>query len=533
VTMRTPNKFLRRVSGERGFALVLALGVMVVLSMTVVTVVESTAANQRSSNMSTGRVSAYALAEAGLNNALAILRNPSNNALDAYVFCADSASTPTLPCTHTDTYATGRTVWSGTLSWNPAAGTASWAVKTTGYIRNPFGGADLTRTINATIPVVPVTSQPLNNPSWNYVFDRAPNWTGQAFNGCDMTIGNSVNVTSPLYVLGNLCWQNTAQMTKTKLYVKGSMTLSQSANTVGTPSVPIDEAHVGMGCKLQNNASHNPCTNPDHVYANLIDNTVAVVTPPTVDWDGWYLNASPGPYFPCGTPQTGDPPNPTFGTAPAGKLDSPVAAMSDSDTDKLTYRNDNIGIANLTPNSSYKCQTAAGEISWDYPSKTLTVSGTIFIDGSAAINGAGVVRYKGTATLYVWGTMLIKNSSVCPYSEGTTCTTSSWDSTKDLLGIVAHGNGSVAADNQVSSGDSVQFVSVGQSGYPSFDGAVYAQNAIDIGTTALVDGPLDGATVILGQSSSSSFNGFTFVPAGLPGEKTVFALAEAPQVTGG
>jgi hypothetical protein len=187
----------------------------------------------------------------------------------------------------------------------------------------------------------------------------------------------------------------------------------------------------------------------------------------------------------------------------------------------------------LTPGSSYTCKTAAGQISWDATNKILTVSGTIFIDGSAAIQSGGVVRYKGTATLYTWGTILIKNTSVCPYSEGPTCTTTNWDSTKDLLGLVAHGNGSVAADNQVASGDSIQFVNTGQSGYPTFDGAVYGQNAIDIGTTALVDGPLDGATVILGQSSASSFNGFTFVPAGLPGEQTVYALAQTPQVTGG
>src|SRR5205807_6321071 len=154
--MRAIKRIWQRGSTEHGFALVLALGVMIVLSMTVVTVVESTSANQRSSNMSTGRVSAYALAEAGVNNAVAILRNPSNNALDAYVFCPDSTSAPTLPCPHTDTYATGRSVWSGTLSWNPAAGTASWSVTSTGYVRNPFGGADLSRRITATIPVVPV-----------------------------------------------------------------------------------------------------------------------------------------------------------------------------------------------------------------------------------------------------------------------------------------------------------------------------------------------------------------------------------------
>jgi Tfp pilus assembly protein PilX len=514
---RTP----RVLTEEGGFALVLALGVMVVLGMAFVTVIESTASNQRSSNMSTGRGSAYTLAEAGLNNAMAILRSPSNNAIDAYVFCPDSTSLPTLPCVHTDTYTTGQVMWQGTLSSNPAAGTWWWNFTSTGHVRNPSGGADLMRTIKATIPVAPVTSQPLNNPSWNYIFDRAPNWSGVAFSGCDMTIANSVNVTSPLYVLGNLCFQNTAQMTKTKLYVKGSLSLAQSANTIGTSSVPIDEAHVGLGCKYQSNASHNPCVNADNVYAYVIDGALPAVTPPTADWDGWYLNGSPGPYFPCAAPAGGDPPNPTF------LFDNPVAAMTASDATKLSYRNDNQGIVNLTPTASYKCKTASGEISWDYPSRTLTISGTIFVDGSAVINIGGTVLYKGAATLYTWGTMLVKNTNVCAYSAGTSCTTSNWDSTKDLFAIVSHGNGSIAVDNQVAAGDSVQFVS------SHFEGAVYAQNAIDISTTALVDGPLDGATVILGQSSSSTFNGFTFVPAGLPGENTVYALVQTPQITGG
>ena len=77
------------------------------------------------------------------------------------------------------------------------------------------------------------------------------------------------------------------------------------------------------------------------------------------------------------------------------------------------------------------------------------------------------------------------------------------------------------------SGDGVQFVS------SYFQGAVYATNIIEIGTTATVDGPLDGSTVILGQSSTSTFNGYTFVPVGMPGNPTIFALAQTPQVTGG
>ena len=123
--------------------------------------------------------------------------------------------------------------------------------------------------------------------------------------------------------------------------------------------------------------------------------------------------------------------------------------------------------------------------------------------------------------------MLVKNTSLCGYSSGASCTVSSWDSTQDLLGWVANGNGSVVADNQVSAGDGVQFVSA------YFQGAVYATNVIDIGTTSIVDGPLDGSTVILGQSSNSTFSGFTVVPVGMPGNPTVYALAQMPQMTGG
>jgi hypothetical protein len=520
---------LRRLFGEeRGFALVIALGVTVVLSMTVVTVIEAASSNQRNATMSGGRASAYDLAEAGVNNAMSVLRLPTNNALDKYVFCTDSGSLPTLPCKHTDTYSNGKVIWYGTLYQNAAAGTAYWDLFSTGYVRNPYGGADYQKTLRATIPVVPVTTQPLNNPSWNYIFSRNTG-SGVAFSGCDMTLTNSVNVTSPLYVMGNLCLQNTAKISKGPLIVKGSLDQQATQNQVGAAGADINEAHIGRGCRYKSQASHNPCvygaggTTPvrDNIWATILDATPPAVTPPTVQWNDWYLNGSPGPYYACATPQAGDPPNPSFA------FDNPVGVASDTDANKLAYKNDNQGITNLTPGSSYMCKTVGGELSWDYPNKTLTINGTIFIDGSAKIDIGGIVRYKGQATIYTSGSVLVKNTSVCGYSAGASCTFSSWDSTQDLLGFVANGNGSNAADNQVSPGDGVQFVS------SYFEGAVYATNIVDIGTTATVDGPLDGSTVILGQSSSSTFNGFTFVPVGMPGNPTVYALAQLPQVTGG
>jgi hypothetical protein len=518
---------------EQGFALVIALGVTVVLSMMVVTVIESARSNSRNATMSSGRMSAYNLAEAGINNAMSVLRLPTNNALDIYVFCTDTTTLPTVeagtyPCKRTDTYSAGRVVWYGTLYRNAAAGTAYWDLFSTGYVRNPNGSADYTKTLRATIPVVPVTTQPLNNPSWNYIFSRNTG-SGVALSGCDMTLQNSVNVTSPLYVMGNLCLKNTARISKGPLIVKGSLDLQQAANQAGAIGADLNEAHIGRGCRYLAQPLHTPCvyglggTIPtrDNVWATILDSSAPAVSPPTVNWNDWYLNGSPGPYYPCATPQAGEPANPSF------LFDNPVGVISDSDTNKLAYKNDNQGIANLTPSSSYQCKTVNGELSWDYPTRVLTVSGTIFLDGSAKVDIGGIVRYRGQATIYTSGSVLVKNTMLCGYSAGVLCVFANWDSTKDLLGIVANGNGSLSADNQVPSGDGVQFVS------SYFQGAVYATNIIEIGTTATVDGPLDGSTVILGQSSTSTFNGYTFVPVGMPGNPTVFALAQAPQVTGG
>jgi len=284
-----------------------------------------------------------------------------------------------------------------------------------------------------------------------------------------------------------------------------------------------------MGCRYQSQASHNPCvygaggTTPvrDNVWATILDATPPTITAPTVSWNDWYLNASPGPYYPCAAPLAGEAPNPTFA------FDNPVGVVSDSDTQKLTYKNDNQGVVNLTPSSSYHCKTVGGELSWDYTNKILTLTGTIFIDGSAKVDVGGTVRYKGQATIYTSGSLLVKNTKLCAYTSGSTCVLANWVSTTDLLGFVVNGNGSVPADNQVPAGTGAQFVSA------YFQGAVYATNAIDIDTTSLVDGPLDGSTVKLGQSSNSTFSGFTFVPVGMPGNPTVYALAQLPQLTGG
>jgi hypothetical protein len=509
--------------------LALALGVLVTLSIAGTSALYYASANSRSADTSKGYQSAYALAEAGLNNAMSVLLVPTNNALDRYVFCPDSSSTPPLPCLRTDTYDGGSVRWSGTLVQNVAAGTAYWDLTSTGYVRNPTGGkttSDLKKTIKAKIPVVPTTTQPLNNPSWNYVMARSTG-TGVAFSGCDMTLQQSVNVTSPLYVMGNLCMQNKAKISVGPLVVVGSLDQQSNQNVVGTSAAPLSEAHIGRGCRYFGQTSHNPCLGGapgspnfrDNVFATVLDATPPTISAPTVLWNDWYLNASPGPYFPCQT---------VSGTPPT--FDPTVAAATDTDANKLLYRNNNAGLVNLTPSSSYTCKNTNGELSWNAATKVLTVKGTIFIDGSAKVDNGAVNTYTGEATIYISGTLFFKGAGtkLCAGASNTSCSTASWNSAQDLLGFVVNGNGATGTpDSQVLSGDSVQFTSA------QFMGAVYGTNAIEIDTTSLVDGPLDGSTVMLGQSTSSTFAGFTFVPVGMPGNNAVYALALAPQFNSG
>jgi hypothetical protein len=483
---------------------VLSLGISVILTLSAITVLSSATTNTREANTHVARNAVEELALAGINDAAALLSLPSKNALNPSVFCL-TGQTP--PCSQTVSLGGGSVTFSGYLTG------ATWTITSTATLPNKNGlnTGDVTKTMTAQIPVVPTLTQPLNNPAWNYVYATHPATAGV----CDMTIQQSVVVASPLFVNGNLCLQNTATIMSGPLDVRGSLTLTQTQNTVGTALSKISDAHIAGGCKYKNNAFHLPCQGGavDNVWANVLDSTPSPITAPVVDWDGWYLNASPGPYYPC-TTSSGTPP--TF--------DNVVALPTALDSVKLGYRNDSAGTFNLTPANSYTCQTAGGELSWNAATKALTVRGTIFIDGSVYVNNGAINTYTGQATLYVSGSVLMKNSTLCAQLNvgKTACDAANWNPNEQLLCIVSNGNGSLAQDAQVSPGDSVQLTSA------YFQGAVFATNDVEIQTTSTVDGPIVGSSVKLGQSVTTSFPTITTVPAGMPSNPTVYAQPLAP-----
>jgi hypothetical protein len=138
------------------------------------------------------------------------------------------------------------------------------------------------------------------------------------------------------------------------------------------------------------------------------------------------------------------------------------------------------GSFNLTPGSSYSCQTAGGELSWNASTRVLTVRGTIFIDGSAQVQNGALNTYKGQGSLYLSGTLLVKNSKLCAHVAAGGCDSAGWDPNTTMLVVVANGPGGI----QVPVGDSVQLVS------STFQGALYGTNAVEIDTTSQAIGPI-------------------------------------------
>ena len=106
---------------EEGVALVLAIITMLVLTIALTTVMFMTAAGARDAHRSNAGQKASALAESGINNALAVL---NANYPGTTIYPGDSTLLPT----RTTTYPTGSVTWSGTLVNVPTNPTLEVAV---------------------------------------------------------------------------------------------------------------------------------------------------------------------------------------------------------------------------------------------------------------------------------------------------------------------------------------------------------------------------------------------------------------------
>jgi hypothetical protein len=514
-------KRLRKlIAREEGFALVLALGLTVLLSMTVVTVIESSMSNSRQSNVSMGRIGASSLAEAGINNALAVLTHPNTNALQ------QSA----LPSTEAD--ASQKSYPDGTAKWWGILTGSNWILHGVGLVRNPSGpGApDLRRESTATVDVILAPTQPMTTKLWDYLMNTG---TGSP---CDMTIadgshtGNPATIVSRLYVYGNLCLGTSdggiGLVKDSPLMVKGKLSVNSPSSAVGSSGAPINEMHIGQGCTYLTQALHNPCQvgaggSPafkDNIWATVVDTVVPDITAPTPDWNSSYTNAKPGPMQAC-TTTSGSPP-----------------AWDNNTTRDYSVYNASATAFDLTPASSYSCtvtdaySNVLGKLDWNGSTKVLTIVGTVFIDGAAKVTNGALNQYTGQGTIYLSGTFYMSDGTrLCAAVSGTECDFAAWNPNTKLLGIVANGNGV-----QLASGLGIHLYNA------QFQGALYATNTIRLEGTTRTHGPIIARRIDIGynvSTSSAAANGFplvTTVPTGLPGAPTTRTLVLPPRsFTGG
>jgi Tfp pilus assembly protein PilX len=482
-------KRLRLLGREEGIALVMALGILMVLSITLTSIIYYTSSSSRDASRNHAAQKSYALAEAALNNGADQIaaHYPSQKAVDtAWQTPGCPAATPApLLCGGPVSYLGGTATWS---SWytSTSSTTGTWTIKATGSVANPTGptAAAITRTINGSIDV---SFDPKAAPVWQWVYSGATNALGL----CDMTLDQSTSFYAPIYVVGNLCLQNGAKIeqqagaTGDRLVVGGYLDQQSTQNEVGNSTSRLTGVRLVGACKYKSNGSSGPpCSVNNSTYKVWTQSlATSLPTPPlpdptmtAADWQDRYTIASPGPMHDC-TSWTGT--KPVF--------------------DNNSVLDDSLLLPfSLVPSgSTYSCTTPTGSISWN--GSKLTVSGTIFIDGNIQIttpNGSPA-QYVGVGNIFASGTISFQNNSgLCAKLSGSNCDTvyGDWDPRTAMLILAAYNKKGLPLSDSI-------VVSQSQ-----FQGGLYGQTSINVGQSSSVQGPMvSPATIKPGQSGTATF----------------------------
>ena len=488
-----------RLRDESGIALIVALGILVVFGLTTAAMIEFTSASSRTSSVSRSSSVAQALAEAGVNDAQARLNDSASNPLaptlltptGGGVTCPDGVNT----CFQS-AYEGGTTLWFGTFD----AAASQWTVTSWGLTPNPTGSSDLRRVIRATTAVVPNAMQPSFVPAWSYVYARATSNSTT----CDVIVNEHAVVDVNFYILGNLCMNNHGEILESndanpvRLIVRGKVALWNHGKVGASVSDRVTRAEVGGGCTSSISSAGHYCTTADDFFVDEYTQTPTVIDPPAAGHESWYATAKPGPGFPC---TTASGPVPTW----------------DNDTTLNLATSGSAPTFNLTPASDYTCRydqngATVGELSWVASTRTLTVRGVMYYDGSMTASGA-VNVYDGGATLFLTGTLTTANNTLfCAVKTASDCDFGAWNPNAEMLVFVVNGG---SATNTVSFANGTRF-----------QGALHAKNTIDLGNDAHVEGPMITERLSLGQHVElEPLPEITAVPVGTPGNPiTQFTL---------
>ncbi len=438
---RVVSAWRRLLREEEGIALVLVIVSMLVLTIALTTVMFMTAAGARDAHRSNAGQKASALAESGINNALAVL---NANYPGVIIYPGDSTLLPT----RTTTYPTGSVTWSGTLvnvPANPAGWKWQWELTALGSVKNPTGptAGDVVRRATAVVPVVipDSTSVPPGTTATDWIYGLH-----------DVTFGQSVVVAAPVYAGHDIILENTSTISETipasltkparpnRIAAGHNLSLVNPQNQVGhvngtaDPANDLAEIHVANQCQSKDNPMPHDCVwgATDKIWGVIHDNVIppGYITTPTltccspIAWaapsDGlshqaippapsymgfWYLNAGLGPKTPC-TTSSGTPPR--FDT---------VSGTPDNTINQSAYL---AGSPFDLTGANYSCTSADGQTKLAWDGTTLTIKGTVFIDGSARSTSTNA-KYVGKGTIVLSGLYTMdNNTALCVNLSGGT-----------------------------------------------------------------------------------------------------------------
>ncbi len=260
---------------------------------------------------------------------------------------------------------------------------------------------------------------------------------------------------------------------------------------------------------------HSPCTLADDVRP-ASDSTVPELTAPNADFASWYGTTTPGAF--------GDPVTHVCGGASGIVLDNNTVF-----SDGVEGAGSVSPVVDLTPATGYDCVTPTGRLKWDPATDKFTISGTLYIDGSALIDDPGVLDYNGAGTLYLSGTFFIQGTKLCgkKNAAGTDCDFAGWNPDTEMFMVVANGNssrGGVQAQSGMGAGDSIDV-----SNSSLWQGGLYATNIIRIDTSSNVESPMiAGSEVIRNKSDTQALPVFNTLPQATPGNSITSYTISAP-----
>jgi Tfp pilus assembly protein PilX len=457
------SRIALRLQDERGIALVLALVVMGTLSITIASVAMFTTSNEQHSARDRDVARALNTAEAGLNNALAVLTQQ------------DSTGTQPIGSTLASTSFT-IDGGSGTYSATKNSG-LEWTISASGTSPN----GRVTRNLELKLDGTQSTQTTAQSPVYGYGFFV------NATTGCTTIAGNSP-VQVSVFVRNDLCLTGNAAISEPGItsntltvYVGGKYTATSNPFVGGSTQKIKTFTAVG-GCQRQNANVICSTSAQSKVYSNAYSSTPSAVTKPTADSAAVYAS---------------------------GNWMNPVCSVGSFTFDGDTTLNASLGSVDLLQSNarpSFDCTvwnpsgtTQIGRLAWNVTTKVLTISGTILIDGGLSFSGQSSATYTGYGSIYANGLVTTNGqAAICgppAVPSGSSCT-GNWLPALGALTIVALNGWSM-------------------SGQSEFNVIAYVNGAFSATGGAVVTGPAITDTATL--SGNGKFATVTTVPPGTPG----------------